>query len=38
MSKRSVVSKRVSKKVFRKTASRPNKMNTAKSQRGGIRL
>lgn len=36
--KRSPVSKRQSKKIFRRTASKPKKLNTAKSMRGGIRL
>lgn len=36
--KRSKVSRKQSKRIFRKTASRPKKLNTVKSMRGGIRL
>lgn len=36
--KRAKVSRKQSKRIFRKTASRPKKLNTAKSMRGGIRL
>lgn len=36
--KRGKVSRRTSKRVFQRTASRPHPKNIAKSMRGGIRL